>query len=103
MQMRKNTLYTRVAVAMLSVIGLLIIQQVIGINILLKMEVKHIFVYEGDIVLDAVLHADIRNRETEFYEEYCTYWSGFNKSIFTSTEVNKGQKGLICPYVFVNR
>ena len=88
---------------MLSVIGILTIQQVIGVNILVKREAKQVFAYEGDIVLDAAIHGDIRNGEPVFYEEYCTYWSGFNKSIFTSTGVNQGREGTSCPYVFVNR
>ncbi|MGD9664068.1 MAG: hypothetical protein AB7U34_02510 [Novosphingobium sp.] len=87
----------------LSLIGILIAQEAIGINILVNKEEKSIFVYEGDIILDADIAGNKRKEEPIFREKYCTYFSGFGTDIFTSTTINRGKRGLNCPYIFVNR
>ena len=87
----------------LSFLGILIAQQLIGINILVKRETKSVFIYQGDIVMDATSIGGENREDSVFGEQYCTYWSGFETNVFASTDIHRGKRSLDCPYIFVNR
>ena len=84
-------------------VGILMVQHFVGINVLIKREEMDVFVYQGDIVLSATNREKLNGGESVFKEQYCTYWSGLEKNVFASTDINRGQKGLDCPLIFLNR